>query len=107
MEHCGRQFFFVSYVGVIGQGLGAAELGHRVVGMFLPVFLPQSFLLEGVPGRLSLHQWHPAGGEVILQPLRKLPQTKNLKKPIAQPHSSQPKDFPLQGRKEKQMNGDP
>lgn len=103
-------FFFVSYVGVVGQGLGAAELGHRVVGMFRPVFLPQSFLLEGVPGRLSLHQWDPVGRKVILQPpssLRKLPQTKNLKKPIAQPHSSQPKDFPLQGRKEKQMDGDP
>lgn len=53
---------FVSYIVVVGQGLGAGDLGHRVVGMFLPVVLPQPFLLEGVPGRLSLHQWDPAGG---------------------------------------------
>lgn len=114
-EHRGRQFvlFHTSSSSSLVRDweLGAADRGHRIVGMFLPAALPQPFLLEGVPGRLSLHQREPAGGKVTFtttEIIDKAPSTQeNLERPIARPRGSRAKDFPLQGRKEKQMDGDP
>lgn len=50
-----------THISIVGHGLSTGlELGHRVGGIHPPVLVPQSFLLQVLPGRLPLDQGHPA-----------------------------------------------
>lgn len=51
-----------TYVGVIGHRLSTSldKLGHWVIWVLLPVLIPQSFLMQGLPCCLSLDQRKPS-----------------------------------------------